>query len=132
MLRLLGFALKGWRLGLLSGGVVCYLAIFGLWQYAMETLSLLAAAVPISILIGIVLGTLAYKKKPVEKLLKDPAPHAQCCARPLYHLSIDARRVIVGRPKMRHEFFSCIAVAIYAGTPLRSNSGASWARLFNW
>jgi len=66
---ILGYALKGWRLALLSGGAVCYFAIFGLWQYAMETLSLLAAAVPVSILIGLVLGILCYRKKSVETML---------------------------------------------------------------
>ena len=45
----LGYSLKGWRLALLSGGTVVYFAVFGLWKYAMETLALLAAAGPISI-----------------------------------------------------------------------------------
>ena len=62
----LGYSLKGWRLALLSGGTVVYFAVFGLWKYAMETLALLAAAGPISIVIGLLLGILAYKKKGVE------------------------------------------------------------------
>ena len=62
----LGYSLRGWRLALLSGGTVVYFAIFGLWKFAMETLALLAAAVPISIVIGLLLGVFAYKKKAVE------------------------------------------------------------------
>ena len=46
-----------------------YFAIFGLWKYAMETLALLAAAVPISIAIGLVIGIVAYKKKWLELAL---------------------------------------------------------------
>ena len=65
----LGYSLKGWRLALLSGGTVVYFAIFGLWKFAMGTLALLAAAVPISIVVGLLLGILAYKKKAVEMAL---------------------------------------------------------------
>ena len=65
----LGYSLRGWRLALLSGGTVMYFAIFGLWKFAMETLALLAAAVPISIAIGLVVGIFAYKKKWLELAL---------------------------------------------------------------
>ena len=65
----LGYSLRGWKLALLSGGSVMYFAIFGLWKFAMETLALLAAAVPISIVIGLFIGILAYKKKAVELAL---------------------------------------------------------------
>ena len=64
-----GYALKGWRLAFLCGGTLLYFLIFGLWQYAMETLALLASAIPISIIIGLFLGILAYKKKSVENAL---------------------------------------------------------------
>ena len=66
---ILGYSLKGWRLALLSGGTVMYFAIFGLWKFAMETLALLAAAVPISIVIGLVIGVFAYRKKWLELAL---------------------------------------------------------------
>ena len=63
---ILGYSLRGWKLAVLSGGTVMYFAIFGLWKYAMETLALLAAAVPISIVIGLFIGILAYRHKWVE------------------------------------------------------------------
>ena len=53
---ILGYSLKGWKLAILSGGTVMYFAIFGLWKFAMQTLALLAAAVPISIVIGLLIG----------------------------------------------------------------------------
>jgi glycine betaine/proline transport system permease protein len=64
-----GYALKGWRLALLAGGTVSYFAIFGLWKYSMQTLSLLMASVPISIAIGLVLGIMCYRKKSLENVL---------------------------------------------------------------
>ena len=66
---ILGYSLKGWKLAILSGGTVMYFAIFGLWKFAMQTLALLAAAVPISIIIGLLIGIVAYKKKGLELAL---------------------------------------------------------------
>ncbi len=65
----LGYALRGWKLSLLCGGTVLYCVASGLWKFTMQTLALLAAAVPISILIGLLLGILAHKKKAVENVL---------------------------------------------------------------
>ena len=65
----LGYALRGWKLSLLCGGTLLYCALSGLWKFTMQTLALLAAAVPISILIGLLLGILAYKRRAVERAL---------------------------------------------------------------
>ena len=65
----LGFALKDWKLSLLAGGTVCFFAAFGQWKYAMQTLSLLFVSVPVSILLGLILGILAYKRKGFELAL---------------------------------------------------------------
>lgn len=65
----LGYALKGWKLSLLCGGAVLYCAVSGLWKFTMQTLALLAAAVPVSIFIGLLLGILAHKRKSVEAAL---------------------------------------------------------------
>lgn len=69
IVMLLGYALRGWKLSLLCGGTVLYCAISGLWKFTMQTLALLAVAVPISILIGLLLGIFAYKRKSVENVL---------------------------------------------------------------
>jgi glycine betaine/proline transport system permease protein len=66
---ILGYALKGWRLSLLSGGTVLFFVAFGQWKYAMQTLGLLAVSVPVSIFLGLFLGILAYKRKSVERAL---------------------------------------------------------------
>ncbi len=66
---ILGYFLKGWKLALMSGGTFLYVAVFGMWEYTMETMALLMAAVPISIVIGLILGILAYRSKSVERAL---------------------------------------------------------------
>ncbi|MGR3914711.1 MAG: ABC transporter permease subunit [Gammaproteobacteria bacterium] len=65
----LGYALRGWKLSLLCGGAVLYCALSGLWKFTMQTLALLAAAVPVSIVAGLLLGILAHKKRAVERAL---------------------------------------------------------------
>ena len=64
-----GYALKGWRLSLLAGLSVIYLAIMGQWYESMRTLSLLFVAVPLSISIGLFFGIVAYKNKSFELTL---------------------------------------------------------------
>ena len=64
-----GYALKGWRLSLLAGLSVVYLAIFGQWEESMRTLSLVFIAVPIALTLGLLLGILAYKYTSVEHVL---------------------------------------------------------------
>ncbi len=66
---ILGYALKGWRLALLSCGTVLFFVVFGQWKYAMQTLALLFVSVPTSIVIGVFLGILAYNNKAVERAL---------------------------------------------------------------
>lgn len=57
----LGWALGGWRLAALSGGTFVWIAVMGQWQWAMETLSVIVVAAPFSILLGLVLGTVAWR-----------------------------------------------------------------------
>ncbi|MDX1424000.1 MAG: hypothetical protein R3322_12720, partial [Kiloniellales bacterium] len=54
-----GWWLKGWRLALLAGGCIFYLALFGKWKLSMITLSVVLVAAPIAGLIGLGLGVLA-------------------------------------------------------------------------
>jgi glycine betaine/proline transport system permease protein len=65
----LGYALNGKWLASLAGFATIYIAVFGQWEPAMETLSFVLVAAPVSILLGLVLGVLAYKNRAVEKAL---------------------------------------------------------------
>ena len=66
---LLGLHAGGWRLGLLVGGALGYLAVFGQWQSAMVTLSSIAVAVPFGVAGGLMLGIAAWWRRGVEAVL---------------------------------------------------------------
>jgi glycine betaine/proline transport system permease protein len=66
---LLGYALRGKALALLAGLATAYIAIFGQWEPAMETLSFVLIAAPVSCLLGLFLGAVAYKSKTTEIIL---------------------------------------------------------------
>ncbi len=66
---LLGYALKGKGLALFAGFAIVYIAVFGQWEPAMETLSFVLIAAPTSCLLGLLFGVLAYKNRTVEATL---------------------------------------------------------------
>ncbi len=66
---LLGHWLGGWRLALLAGGGVFYLAIFGVWTDAMRTLALVVITVPLAGGLGLLLGIWADSRAGVERSL---------------------------------------------------------------
>ncbi|MCX7305840.1 MAG: ABC transporter permease subunit [Hyphomicrobiales bacterium] len=70
---LAGRAFGGQRLGLLSGGLFLYIALFGKWTSAMLTLGLIAIAVPFCIVTGLLVGIWAWERPWVEKYLVSPA-----------------------------------------------------------
>jgi glycine betaine/proline transport system permease protein len=65
----LGHALGGWRLAALAGGTFVWIAVMGQWKWAMETLSVIIVASPLSILLGLLLGSLAWRSKLAEQIL---------------------------------------------------------------
>ncbi len=68
---MVGYALRGWALGILSGGTFIWVALLGQWKWAMETLSVIIVAAPIAVLFGLVLGVLAWRSSRFELVL-DP------------------------------------------------------------
>ena len=62
----IGYTLKGSSLAILVCFSSVYIAVFGQWEPAMETLSFVLIAAPISFLLGLGLGVLGYKNKNVE------------------------------------------------------------------
>ena len=73
---LLGYSLNGMKLALLAFIPTVYIAIFGQWIPAMETLSFILVAAPVSVIIGLSLGVLAYKVRAVEAFF---TPLLKCC-----------------------------------------------------
>ena len=66
---ILGYALNGRWLALFVAFSTIYIAIFGQWEPAMETLSFVLVAAPLSVLLGLGLGVLAYENRAVEAAL---------------------------------------------------------------
>ena len=64
-----GCWVKGWRLGLLAGGCIFYIAIVGKWKLSMITLSVVLVAAPIAGMIGLFLGIAAVKWRSFERIL---------------------------------------------------------------
>ncbi|MEO1459142.1 MAG: ABC transporter permease subunit, partial [Pseudomonadota bacterium] len=65
----IGHALGGWRLALLGAGTFTWIAVMGQWKWAMETLSVIVVAAPITILLGLVLGVWAWRRPAVERVM---------------------------------------------------------------
>ncbi len=66
---LLGYALEGRWLAALAAFATTYIAVFGQWEPAMETLSLVLIAAPISFALGLLLGIAAFKSRRIEAVL---------------------------------------------------------------
>ena len=65
----IGSWIGGWRLALLGGGTIAYLAVFDLWEDSMVTLSTVLVTAPLSILIGWALGLRAARSRRFESVL---------------------------------------------------------------
>lgn len=65
----LGYALGGWRLALFGTGTFVWVAIMGQWKWTMETMSVIVVAVPLAVLLGLLLGVLAWRSQMAERIL---------------------------------------------------------------
>lgn len=64
-----GYALGGMRLAALAGGTFLWIAIMGQWKWAMETMSVIIVAAPLSVALGLAMGTLAWRHRLAERIL---------------------------------------------------------------
>ena len=65
----LGYALSGRWLAILVACATGYISVFGQWVPAMETLSFVLIAAPLSVVLGVFMAVLAFKSKPFENAL---------------------------------------------------------------
>ena len=66
---ILGYKLNGKGLAIFAGIAMIYISVFGQWKPSMQTLSFILVAAPVSFILGLSLGIMAYKSKAVEKAL---------------------------------------------------------------
>lgn len=69
IMGIVAYAIGGYRLGIATAVGFAYLAVFGMWQDAMKTFSLVVVTVPIAAAIGLLLGVLATRNHVVERVL---------------------------------------------------------------
>ena len=66
---LMGYKLAGRGLAIFAGATMIYISVFGQWEPSMQTLSFILVAAPVSFILGLSLGVLAYRSRRVEKIL---------------------------------------------------------------
>lgn len=64
-----GRYVKDWKLSALLGGCFLYLVVFGQWDSAMVTLSSIAIAVPLGVVVALLIGILGYRSPWFERAI---------------------------------------------------------------
>lgn len=70
LVGILGFGMAGWRLGGIAVTSLLVIGLLGMWEYGMDTLSQVLAAVFFSLIIGIPIGILAVSYPRIERGLR--------------------------------------------------------------
>lgn len=68
-LGIFGHWIAGWRLALLAAGGFLYIALFGLWPDAMQTLSIVVVTVPLAVILGLAIGIWALRSPTAERII---------------------------------------------------------------
>lgn len=66
---ILGHWIGGWRLALLCGLSMLYLAVFNTWKDSMRTMTIVVVAVPMAVMIGIILGIWVTRSKIAARII---------------------------------------------------------------
>ena len=69
VVTILGHYIAGWRTALIGGGCFLYLALFAVWEPAIETFAIVTITVPFAAFTGLLLGIWAIRNKRVEAAL---------------------------------------------------------------
>ncbi len=67
---ILGHWVRDWKLALLTGACMTYLAVFGRWESAMVTFSAILIAVPLGVITGLLIGILAHRRPWFGRLIE--------------------------------------------------------------
>lgn len=66
----LGYLANGWRLALFCALSILYMVVVGYWPMTANTLAAVLVAVPLSVLVGLWIGILAFRSTPVRRLVE--------------------------------------------------------------
>lgn len=70
LLTFLAYAVSGWRLAVFTFLSIFYMVVIGYWYESMNSLALVAISVPLAVLIGFGIGTLAFYSARVERIVQ--------------------------------------------------------------
>ncbi len=111
LIGFMGLQRGGWRVMAIGWAALIYLGVFGFWDKAISTASLVLAAVAVSIIIGVPLGVWAAKRKTVNAVLEPILDFMQTLPSFVYLLPAVAF-FSIGKPP------ALIATVIFAVPPL--------------
>jgi len=106
-----GYGLGGWRLALLAGGTFVWVSLIGQWDLAMQTLSVIAVAAPVAVLLGLALGILAWKSARFQAVVQPTLSLLQTL--PFFTYLLPAVIFFKVGPTA-----GCVATIIYAVPPM--------------
>ncbi len=108
---LLGYNLGGRTLAILVGVSMAYVSIFGQWEPAMKTVSLILVAAPVAGIIGLIFGIIAFRNSAIENVLMPFLNIAQTMPQFSYLLPMT---VLFGLG----DHAAALAIVVYATPPM--------------
>jgi glycine betaine/proline transport system permease protein len=114
-ITIVAYVASGWRLALFSFLALMYMVVVGYWSESMNTLSLVALSVPLSVLIGLLAGIAAYKWRAADRVVQPLLDLAQTF--PTFAYLIPILFLFGFGPVV-----GLIASAIYAAPPMVRNT----------
>jgi glycine betaine/proline transport system permease protein len=114
-ITIVAYVASGWRLAVFTFLALMYMVVVGYWSESMNTLSLVALSVPLSVLIGLLAGIAAYKWPAADRIVQPVLDLAQTF--PTFAYLIPILFLFGFGPVV-----GLIASAIYAAPPMVRNT----------
>ena len=114
IVAIIAYAAKGWRLALFCIASLFYMVVVGYWDESMSTLALVCMSVPLSIIIGLVMGLLGFQFRWARRVIEPTLDVMQTVPTFAYLIPI---LILFGIGPV----VGMVASAIYASPPMVRN-----------
>ncbi len=114
IVAIIAFAAQGWRLALFCIASLLYMVVVGYWDESMSTLALVCMSVPLSLVIGFVLGLLGFRFRWARRVIEPTLDVMQTVPTFAYLIPI---LILFGIGPV----VGMVASAIYASPPMVRN-----------
>ena len=111
---IIAYAAKGWRLAAFCTASLLYMVVVGYWEESMATLALVGMSVPLSIMIGFVMGLLGFRFRWARRVIEPTLDVMQTVPTFAYLIPI---LILFGIGPV----VGMVASAIYASPPMVRN-----------